>query len=301
MIEVGQIWADNDKRSPGRRFKIVAIDGDYAVCEMTADRIPDRNGKHPNLRPPQGFECRVRVSGPTVTPQTHQHRLSIGDHIMKIIDVEQNSPEWYAARLGRPTASQFHRIVTAARGELSKSARAYAAALVAEHFLRRPLEKPPGSVWAMERGKRLEPRAVEQYAWTYDVKIQRVGLVTTNDGRLACSPDGLIVGERGGVEFKCCIDENHMSIYFDGPGDDYKQQVQGNLAIAELEWWDLYAYHPELPPRRIRTYRDEPYITKMSAALTEFLAIRDEMIANAIKSGEFQQIANDNAPKQAVA
>lgn len=27
MIEVGQIWADNDKRSSGRKIKIIAIEG----------------------------------------------------------------------------------------------------------------------------------------------------------------------------------------------------------------------------------------------------------------------------------
>lgn len=208
---------------------------------------------------------------------------------MKIIDCEQNTPEWIAARLGIPTASEFHRIITAVKGDLSKSARKYAAGLVAETLLGKPLEKPPGSLWVMERGKLLEPLAIQQYGFVTDVEVRKVGLVTTDDGRVGGSPDGLIVGTRGGLEVKCTLDENHMSIFADGPGDDYKQQVQGNLAICELEWWDLYAYHPELPPVTIRTYRDEPFITKMGAALAEFLAIRDEMLAKARASGFFEQ------------
>jgi hypothetical protein len=220
---------------------------------------------------------------------------------MKIIDCVQGSPEWLAARLGIPTASEFHKIITAVKGDLSKSARKYAHALVAETLLGRPLEKPPGTPWAMERGKQLEPLAIQQYAFTNDVEIRRVGLVTTDNGKIGCSPDGLIAGARGGLEVKCTIDENHMGILLDGPGDDFKQQVQGNLATAELEWWDLYAYHPELPPVTIRTYRDEPYIAKMGAALTEFLAIRDEMLAKAMASGFFQERANDNRSLVAVA
>lgn len=216
---------------------------------------------------------------------------------MKIVPVVQNTPEWEAARLGIPTASEFHRIITAVKGDLSKSARKYAAGLVAETLLGHPLEKAPGTPWAMERGKLLEPLAIQQYAYTNEVEVRRVGLVTTNDGRVGCSPDGLIVGTKGGLEVKCTLDENHMSILFDGPGDDYKQQVQASLAIGEFEWWDLYAYHPELPPVTIRTYRDEPYIAKMGAALTEFLATRDEMLAKARASGFFDQIANDNAAK----
>ena len=207
---------------------------------------------------------------------------------MKIIECVQGSDEWLNARLGIPTASEFHRIITAVKGDLSKSARKYAAGLVAEALLGKPLEKPPGSLWVMERGKLLEPLAVQQYGFVNDCEVRRVGLVTTDDGRVGGSPDGLILGTRGGLEVKCTLDENHMSIFADGPGDDYKQQVQGNLAICELEWWDLYAYHPELPPVTIRTYRDEPYIDKMRLALTEFLDIRDAMLAKARASGFFE-------------
>ena len=42
---------------------------------------------------------------------------------MKIVDVEQNTPEWEAVRLGKPTASEFHRIITAVKGDLSEQAR----------------------------------------------------------------------------------------------------------------------------------------------------------------------------------
>ena len=88
-----------------------------------------------------------------------------------------------------------------------------------------------------------------------------------------------------------------MALFIDGVDDRFKPQVQGNLAGCELEFWDLHGYHPELPSITIRTYRDEPYIAKLSAALAEFLAIRDEMLAKAMQSGFF---ANDNRA-QAVA
>jgi hypothetical protein len=205
-----------------------------------------------------------------------------------IHDMPQGSDEWIAARLGIPTASEFHKIITASKGDLSRQARKYAHGLTVEALLRRPLDKPPGIPWAMARGKELEPLAIQQYSFTNDVEIRRVGLVTTDDGRIGGSPDGLIIGARGGLEVKCTLDDNHMGIFIDGPGEDYKQQVQGNLAVCELEWWDLYAYHPELPAVTIRTYRDEPYITKMGAALIEFLAMRDEMLATARASGFFE-------------
>lgn len=215
---------------------------------------------------------------------------------MKIINCEQYSPEWESVRLGIPTASEFHRIITAVKGDFSKSADKYAYGLVAETLLRRSLEKPQVNAWAMQRGRELEPAAAAQYEFLTDTEVSAVGFVTSDDGRIGCSPDRLVslaalnAGSRGGLEIKCTLDENHVGIYFDGPGEDYKQQVQGSLLVAdELEWWDLHAYHPDLPARTIRNFRDEPYLAKMRSALSQFLEMRDAMLAKAIESGFFEE------------
>jgi hypothetical protein len=198
-----------------------------------------------------------------------------------IHEMEQGSDAWFAARLGIPTASEFHRIITSAKGDLSASAGKYAHALVAETLLGRPLVRSPGTPWAMARGKELEPFAIAQYERDNGVEVRRVGFVTTDDGRLGASPDGLIVGQRGGLEVKCLLDDGHVGVFADGPGNDFRQQVQGNLAICELEFWDLYVWHPELPAIQIRTLRDEPYIAKMGPALAGFLTLRDGLLAKA--------------------
>jgi hypothetical protein len=78
-----------------------------------------------------------------------------------------------------------------------------------------------------------------------------------------------------------------MGYILDGVAETYRPQVQGLLAVAELEWVDLLAYHPALPPVTIRTVRDEPYIAKMRAALAEFLDMRDAMLERARASGFF--------------
>ncbi len=202
-----------------------------------------------------------------------------------IHDMPQGSPEWLNARLGIPTASQFARIITAVKGDLSKSARKYAHELVAETLLGRPLLDTGANTFAMQRGAALEPHAAAQYEQTTGTQTRLVGFVTTNDGRIGCSPDRLIVGERRGLEIKCRLDAGHMSLWIDGPDDDHKQQAQGILAVAELESLDLYGWHPALPPICIRVERDEPYIAKMEAALREFLDMRDAMLARAQASG----------------
>jgi hypothetical protein len=204
---------------------------------------------------------------------------------MRIVDCVQGTDAWLTARLGIPTASEFSRIITAVKGDLSKSARKYAHELVAETLLGRPLLDTGANTFAMQRGRDLEPHAAAQYELTTNTQTLPVGFVTTNDGRIGCSPDRLVVGVRRAVEIKCRLDAGHMSLWIDGADDDHKQQAQGILAVAELESLDLYGWHPELPPITIRIERDEPYIAKMERALREFLEMRDEMLARALASG----------------
>lgn len=203
-------------------------------------------------------------------------------------DIEQGTPEWWAVRLGVPTASCFDKIVTPAKGELSKSARAYAQYLVAETLLRQPLEPERPDPYWIAWGKLHEPMAAQQYAFTTDTEIETVGFVTTDDGRVGCSPDRLIIGQRGAVEIKCPAPQTHLGYLIDGPGLDYKCQFQGQMAVAELAFVDFYSFHPSLPPALIRIERDEAFINKLSAALTEFLDMRDSMLAKAKASGFFE-------------
>jgi hypothetical protein len=52
-VEPGQIWADNDKRSVGRKVRVDGIDGEYARCTVVADRDDARltRARHSAQRP----------------------------------------------------------------------------------------------------------------------------------------------------------------------------------------------------------------------------------------------------------
>jgi hypothetical protein len=207
-----------------------------------------------------------------------------------IHDMPQGSEAWHAARLGIPTSSEFAKIITAAKGELSKQARKYAYQLVAETLLGRTAESFIGNLDWVARGKLLEPQAVQQYEFANDVETSAVGFITNDAATLGCSPDRLILDARGGVEIKCPAPATHIGYLIDGPGEDYKQQVQGQMAVAELAFVDFYSFHPGLPPVLIRTVRDEPYISKMRTALAEFLDLRDAMLLEVRRSGFFEQL-----------
>src|SRR5258708_24160587 len=116
---------------------------------------------------------------------------------MKIIDCEQGSVEWYRARIGIPTASEFHQIVTPAKGLLSKSSRKYAYRLIAERLLNRPMESVEGQQW-MERGKELEPKAAAQYEFVNAVALERIGSCTTYAGMIGARTERLASGAAAG-------------------------------------------------------------------------------------------------------
>jgi hypothetical protein len=206
---------------------------------------------------------------------------------MKIIECEQGSPTWYSARLGIPTASQFHRIVTPT-GRLSSSAKAYAHYLIAETLLGRSLETEMNLEW-IERGRQLEPEAARAYEFSEGVEARAVGFVTTDDGRIGASPDRLIIGEAAGLEIKCPAPQTHIGYLLGELGDHYKPQVQGQMLVCEFERVDLWSYSPEMPPALIRTERDEPYIAKLRDALGEFCDRKDELIERLRQRGLFAE------------
>ncbi len=79
-------------------------------------------------------------------------------------DMIQGSKEWLDARSGRPTASQFHRIITPS-GEASKQAAGYIIELAAEHIIK-DHERAPGSISAAMLAKLVTPgKLANSSAW----------------------------------------------------------------------------------------------------------------------------------------
>lgn len=189
---------------------------------------------------------------------------------MKVHNVLQGSVEWEQLRLGIPTASRFDEILTPAHRKYSKGARKYIWELIAEEIMGEQIERP--TTFAMERGTDLEPEARGWYAFDQDVAVETVGFVTSDDGTVGASPDGLINLD-GGLEIKCPGAIKHMENLFGADIAKYGQ-VQGNIYVCERDWWDVVSYHPKLLPAVTRTYRDDGYIKDLEAALDQF---KDEL------------------------
>lgn len=226
---------------------------------------------------------------------------------MIIHNVKQGSYEWQQLRLGIPTASEFHRIITPANVDLSVSCASYAWHLIAERILGYPIESPTTAL--MDRGTHMEREAVKWYEFDRDCDAIPVGLLTTADGRFGASPDRL-VGDEGLLEVKCPQANNHLGYLLGGLGafdsgawerpakgadkeaiararimagqhcaDDHLPQVMGQLWISGRQWCDILSYHPGMPSTVERIVRDEEYIAKLARAVEAFASAVDAAYA----------------------
>lgn len=204
-------------------------------------------------------------------------------------NIEQGSPEWIVARLGRPTASRFEKIITPKTMKPSSQMDGLIATLVAEWALGVPMDD--GTSAFMERGKQMEEEAVSWYEMEHDCEIDRVGFVTTDDGSAGCSPDGFVAATRG-VEIKVPAAHTHVGYLLDPLNIDYRAQIQGCLLIAEREDWHRLSYHPTLPKALTLFHRDEVFIKALIGALAEFREKLEAAKARVLATGYVPVVPN---------
>lgn len=184
---------------------------------------------------------------------------------------EQNSEEWHRLRLGIPTASCFHRIITPKTLKPSKQADDYLAWLLAEWIYGAPLDSVQTDY--MQRGHDMEPAAVKSYEFETGRKTETVGFITTDDGMIGASPDRLVVGCKRLLEIKAPALQTHVAYMLHRDvDDDYRVQLQGQLWVSGDEGVDIQSYYPGLPSVIIPVERDPKYQDALSEALPGFVA-----------------------------
>lgn len=192
--------------------------------------------------------------------------------------VTQQSEAWLKLRLGHPTASEFHNLVTPLwKIKTGDGPRTYLCEKLTERMTGKPIED--FGTWAMDRGTILEKEAIPFYEGVFDVKVTRMGYCTTDDMRIGCSPDGLI-GEDGGMEVKCPLAQTHIRYLLDGVvPDKYLAQVHGSMFVTGRAYWNFMSYCRGLPPLTVRVERDEVIQAVLAKALTGFLAEMESALA----------------------
>ena len=194
---------------------------------------------------------------------------------MKIhTEYEQGSVEWMLARSGIPTASEFDQLLTpdfkARTGQMPKT---YLNKKLGEAWQGGPLAS--FNTFAMDQGQIMETEAIPWFELQFEQAVDRVAFCTTDDGRIGCSPDGLITtpaGLEGGIEVKCPEIQTHVGYLLDGVlPKDYATQVHGAMFVTGRKWWQFLSYRRHFPPLLVRVERDEEIIEKIEEATTLFL------------------------------
>ena len=186
------------------------------------------------------------------------------------LDVPQGTLEWFKARMGKPTASEFDKILTPGTLKLSKQSHGYLCRLVAEHVLQEPFQTET-NVWAMDRGIELEQEAVEFYELTTGYATTPAGLCLTDDERIGASPDRFS-GADGLLEIKCPLAHTHVGYLLAGELPvEYLLQIYGQLYVTGKQWVDFLSYFPGLPAVLLRIAPDPKIQDALHSALTLFL------------------------------
>ena len=188
--------------------------------------------------------------------------------------MEQRSPEWFAARLGKVTASRVADVIAKTKTGYSASRENYMAQLICERMTGQKQESFTNA--AMEWGTETEPLARAAYEAHANVLVDEVGIIDHPFIPMAAaSPDGL-VGLDGMLEIKCPNTANHFDTLLKGePPAKYIPQMQWQMACSGDKWVDFVSFDPRAPEGLQlfvkRVERDDKYILELEAEVKKFL------------------------------
>jgi putative phage-type endonuclease len=194
--------------------------------------------------------------------------------------MEQRTDDWFAARLGKVTASRVADVIAKTKTGYGASRANYMADLVVERLTGQKASSFSNA--AMEWGTEQEPNAKAAYAAKTGILVEDVGFIDHPTVAMSgASPDGF--AEEGLVEIKCPNTATHLEYIFDGkPPQKYVTQMQWQMACAGKPWCDFVSYDPRLPERLqllvVRVPRDDDYIKMLEQEVTIFLQELDDKL-----------------------
>lgn len=160
--------------------------------------------------------------------------------------MEQRTEEWFAARIGKVTASRVADVIAKTKSGYSASRDNYMAQLICERLTGQQGESFTNA--AMTWGTETEPLARSAFEAHADVMVEEVGFVPHPRIRdSGASPDGL-VGLFGMLEIKCPNTATHIDTLLTQtvPGK-YITQMQWQMACCERQWCEFVSFDPRLP------------------------------------------------------
>ena len=200
--------------------------------------------------------------------------------------IEQRSDQWFAARIGKVTASKVADVIAKTQSGYAASRANYMAQLVCERLTGQREEFFISG--AMQHGTDTEPLARAAYESRYDVLVDEVGFVPHPSIEMAgASPDGL-VGDDGLLEIKCPNTATHIdTLLTQTVPSKYNTQMQFQMACTGRSWCDFVSFDNRLPEELQlfvkRVPRDDVFIKQTEDAIVKFLAELDDKINKLMK------------------
>lgn len=197
--------------------------------------------------------------------------------------IVQGSPEWFAARLGKVTASRVADVIAKTKTGPAATRVNYAAQLICERLTGQVEQSFTNA--AMQWGTDQEPHAREAYEYQTGTFVDQVAFVPhprIKDS--GASPDGL-VGTDGMLEIKAPNTATHLDTLSSGkPAGKYVTQMQWQMACCDRAWCDFVSYDPRLPEELrlfvVRVPRDDDMIEMLEAEVIAFLVEIDARLAD---------------------
>jgi len=187
--------------------------------------------------------------------------------MLEHFDHEQGSEAWLKCRLGIPTASMFHAVMSKGQGSNpSKTRQTYMYKLAGEVITGEISEGFETA--STKRGHVMEEKARFLYEIQRGVDVIESGFY--RDGKKGCSLDGQ-VGDDGTIEVKSKAPHILIPLLLgcEVP-EEHKAQIQGGMLITDRKWCDFIAYFTGMPIMIKRVYRDDEYCRELNKQLTIF-------------------------------
>lgn len=188
--------------------------------------------------------------------------------------MDQRTTEWFAARLGRVTASRVADVIAKTKTGYSTSRENYAIELALERITGQRAESFNSA--AMQWGTDTEPEARVAYEAHTGALVDEVGFIPHPSIEMAgASPDGTVAAD-GLLEIKCPNSMTHLRTIASGkPDPRYIPQMQWQMACTGRAWCDFVSYDPRFPADCqlfvSRVQRDAKQITELEAEVVKFL------------------------------
>ena len=170
--------------------------------------------------------------------------------MVKILEIEQGTPEWHQARKGVVTATKAQSLLELKNNGGFTAKRETAICELAMERLGGLGRDPIIGGATLERGHEQEEDAAIAYEAKTGRRLAKCGFMIHDEyPQFGCSPDRVVVGEKRLVEIKVptCIKKMSSYLLEKKHAEEYHFQLIHQMFVADYDYVDIVAYDNRAP------------------------------------------------------